>query len=385
MDIYLDHNATSPLAPEALDAMLPWLKQGFGNPSSPYQLGREAKKAVDAARETIAEVLGAARPERICFTGSGSEADTMAIQGVARALRHKGNHIVTSAIEHSAILNACRALEEEGFETTYVKPDRHGMVQPDAVAAAIRGDTVLASIMHANNETGTINPIKAIVRIARQRGILVHTDAVQTFCKLPLDVQDLDVDLLSLSAHKIGGPKGVGALYTRSGVPMKPLIFGGHQENGLRAGTENVAGIVGLAAAARLEAEHREEWSLLIRSLRDRLETGLQAELPDSQVNGHSAERLPNTVNLSFPFVEAESLLLDLDLNGIAVSSGSACMSATGEPSHVLIAMGIPNEVCRGALRFSLGYENTREEIDRVVTLLPGIVRRIRAMSPLAS
>jgi cysteine desulfurase len=385
MGIYLDHNATTPLEPQVLDAMLPWLKEGFGNPSSPYRLGREAKKALDAARETIAVVLGAARPESICFTGSGSEADTLAIQGVARALRHRGNHIVTSAVEHSAVLKACRALEEEGFRVSSVMPDPQGMVQPDAVAAAIGDGTILVSVMHANNETGTINPIGRIVRIARERGILFHTDAVQTFCKLPLDVQELDIDVLSLSAHKIGGPKGVGALYIRPGIPVKPLIFGGHQENGLRAGTENVAGIVGLAAAARLEADNRPSRTTRVQSLRDRLEQGLLAELPDVRLNGHPRERLPNTVNLSFPFVEAESLLLGLDLNGIAVSSGSACTSGTGEPSHVLLAMGIPHAVCRGALRFSLGHENTAEEIDRVLALLPGIAGRMRSMSPLAS
>lgn len=382
--IYLDHNATTPLAPEALEAMLPWLREGFGNPSSAYRLGREAKKPLDAARETIAGILGADR-DSICFTGSGSEADNMAIQGVARGLRSRGRHIVTSAVEHSAILNSCRALQEEGFRISYVKPDRAGMVQPGDVAQEIRNDTILISVMHGNNETGTINPIREIARLGREREILVHTDAVQTFCKLPCDVRELGVDLLSLSAHKIGGPKGVGALFIGSDVPLRPLIFGGHQENGRRAGTENVAGIAGLAAAARLEWEHQAEWNARIRSLRDRLEWGILAKLPDTRLNGHPTERLPNTVNLSFPFVEAESLLLELDLNGIAVSSGSACMTGTGEPSHVLLAMGIPHEVCRGALRFSLGPENTPEEIDRVLAVLPGIVGRIRAMSPLAS
>ncbi len=383
-NIYLDHNATTPLAPEALDAMLPLLREGFGNPSSVYRVGREAKKTLDLARDTIAEILGAPAAG-ICFTGSGSEADNMAVQGVARSLRNKGRHIITSAVEHSAILNACRALQEEGFRVSYVKPDRTGMVQAGAVAQEIRNDTILISVMHANNETGTINPIKEIAKLGREREILVHTDAVQTFCKLSCDVRELGVDLLSLSGHKIGGPKGVGALYIAPDVPVRQLIFGGHQENGRRAGTENVAGIAGLAAAARLEWAHHGEWNDRIAALRNRLERGILAALPDTRLNGHPSERLPNTVNLSFPFVEAESLLLELDLNSIAVSSGSACMTGTGEPSHVLLAMGIPHEVCRGALRFSLGPENTQEEIDRVLAVLPGIVQRIRAMSPLAS
>jgi cysteine desulfurase len=309
----------------------------------------------------------------------------MAIQGVARALRRNGNHIITSAVEHSAVLNTCRALEEEGFKVSYVKPDMKGMVRPEAVAAEIRDETILISVMHANNETGTINPVREIADIAKRRGILVHTDAVQSFCKLPFTVDELGIDLLSLSAHKLQGPKGVGALYIREGVPIKPLVYGGQQEGGRRAGTENMAGIVGLAAAALSEHTGMNARMKRIRSLRDRLQQGLMAKIPDIRLNGHPEQRLPNTVNLSFPFVESESLLLELDLRGVAVSSGSACTSGTGEPSHVLLAMGIPHEICRGALRFSLGAENTDEEIEYVIDTLPEIVGRIQAMSPLAS
>jgi len=385
MNIYLDNNATTPLAPEVLDAMLPYLKGKFGNPSSIHSAGREAKKALEESRETIAGIVGAASPESICFTGSGSEADNLAIQGAARALRHKGNHIVTSAVEHPAVLNACGALEKEGFHVTYVKPDRTGMVPAEAVAEALRDDTILISVMHANNETGTINPVPEIGKIAKERNILFHTDAVQSLCKVPFTVDELGVDLLSLSAHKVHGPKGVGALYIREGVLLKPLIYGGHQEGSRRAGTENVAGIVGLATAARLSWEGLEKETGRMRAMRDKLERGLLEKIPQIQLNGHPTMRLPNTLNLSFPFVESESLLLELDLKGVAVSSGSACTSGTGEPSHVLLAMGIPHEVCRGALRFSLGRENRPEEIDYVLSVLPEIVERIRAMSPLSA
>jgi cysteine desulfurase len=288
-------------------------------------------------------------------------------------------------VEHPAVLNACGALEKEGFNVTYVKPDRTGMVPAEAVAEALRDDTILISVMHANNETGTINPVPEIGKIAKERNILFHTDAVQSLCKVPFTVDELGVDLLSLSAHKVHGPKGVGALYIREGVLLKPLIYGGHQEGSRRAGTENVAGIVGLAAAARLSWEGLEKETGRMRAMRDKLERGLLEKIPQIQLNGHPTMRLPNTLNLSFPFVESESLLLELDLKGVAVSSGSACTSGTGEPSHVLLAMGIPHEVCRGALRFSLGRENRPEEIDYVLNVLPEIVERIRAMSPLSA
>ncbi len=385
MNVYLDNNATSPLAPEVLDAMLPYLTRKYGNASSFHSAGREAKKALEESRETIARIVGAANPECICFTGSGSEADNMAIRGVAGTLRHKGNHIVTSAVEHPAVLSTCKHLEEEGARVTYVMPDETGLVRAEAVAGALRDDTILVSIMHANNETGTINPIADIGRIARERNIVFHTDAVQSFCKLPFTVDELGADLLSISAHKINGPKGVGALYIREGVPLKPLIYGGHQEAGRRAGTENVAGVEGMAMAARLSHAELADAMRRVKELRDKLEIGLLEKVPHARLNGHPALRLPNTLNLSFPFVESESLLLELDLKGVSVSSGSACTSGTGEPSHVLLAMGIPHEICRGALRFSLGKENTEPEIDYVLEVLPEIVERIRAMSPLSA
>lgn len=384
MRVYLDNNATTRIDPAVLDAMLPYLRNEFGNASSLYSLGRRAKKALESSRGRIAAILNAA-PESIIFTASGSESDNMALQGVANALRNKGKHVITSAVEHPAVLNTCKHLETEGFAVTYVKPDGTGRISPEAVAGALRNDTILISVMHANNETGAINPIPEIGNIAKGRGILFHTDAVQTFCKLPFTVDELRADLLSLSAHKINGPKGVGALYVRDGVPFKQLIYGGRQEQGRRAGTENIAGIVGLAAAAELGAADRDKAVSRIKALRDRLETGLLAKLPDIRLNGHPELRLPNTLNLSFPFIESESLLLELDLREIAVSSGSACSSGVGEPSHVLLSMGIPPEVCRGALRFSLGRENSEQEIEYVLSVLPDIVRRLQAMSPLAA
>jgi cysteine desulfurase len=383
MKVYLDNNATSPLVPEVLDAMLPYLKEKFGNASSVHSVGREAKKALEESREAIARILGASHKECICFTGSGSESDNMALRGVARALRQKGKHIVTSAVEHHAILNTAKYLEGEGFAVTYIKPDETGLISAKAVAGALRNDTILVSIMHANNEVGTINPIAEISKIVKARGILFHTDAVQSFCKVPFTVDSLGVDLLSLSAHKIHGPKGVGALYIREGVHVKPLIYGGHQEGDRRAGTENIAGIAGLAKAAQLVSSNIEKNIRTMKTLRDKLEKGLLEKIPHTKLNGHPLLRLPNTLNLSFPFIEAEALILDLDLKGVAVSSGSACQSGTGDPSHVLLSMDISPELCRGSLRFSLGTENTEKDIDYVLSILPQIVERIRSMSPL--
>lgn len=384
MSIYLDNNATSPVMPEVLDAMLPFLKDKFGNASSIYAAGREARNALEESREILAGVLGASNKECICFTGSGSEADNMAIRGVARALQKKGKHIVTSAIEHHAVLNTCKDLEEGGFEVTYVRPDETGMVSAESVANAIRNDTIMVSIMHANNEVGTVNPIADIGKIVKDRGILFHTDAVQSFCKVPFTVDTLSADLLSISAHKIHGPKGVGALYVREDVPLKPLIYGGHQEDGRRAGTENIAGVAGLAKAAQLFSSTMKSTAKTMKTLRDKLEKGLLETIPYAKLNGHPVYRLPNTLNISFPFIESESLVLDLDLKGVAVSSGSACSSGSGDPSHVLLAMGITHEICRGSLRFSLGTQNTEQEIDFVLSAMPAIVERMRSMSPLA-
>jgi len=383
MKVYLDNNATSPVVPEVRDAMLPYLQDTFGNASSMHSFGREAKKALEESRETIARVLGASHKECICFTGSGSEADNMALRGVARAYKNKGKHIVTSVLEHHAILNTCKDLEEDGFAVTYVMPDGTGLISAEAVTKAMRSDTILVSIMHANNEVGTINPIAEIAKVVKARGILFHTDAVQSFCKVPFTVDSLGTDLLSISAHKIHGPKGVGALYIREGVLLKPLIFGGHQEDGRRAGTENIAGIAGLAAAAQLASSNLEKSTAKMKTLRDKLEKGLLEKIPHTKLNGHPTLRLPNTLNLSFPFIEAESLILDLDLKGVAVSSGSACSSGSDNPSHVLLSMGIPHELCRASLRFSLGTENTEKDIDYVLDILPAIVERIRSMSPL--
>jgi cysteine desulfurase len=384
MQVYLDNNATTPIVPQVRDAMLPYLDDKFGNASSMHSFGREAKKALEESRETIARVLGASRKDCICFTGSGSEADNMALRGASRALQQKGKHIVTSALEHHAVLHTCKDLEEDGFAVTYVKPDDTGMISAEAVSKALRNDTILVSIMHANNEVGTINPIAEIAKVVKARDILFHTDAVQSFCKVPFTVDSLGVDLLSLSAHKIHGPKGVGALYIREGVSLKPLIFGGQQEDGRRAGTENIAGIVGLVAAAQLAFSNLEKSVSRMKALRDKLEKGLIEKIPHTKLNGHPTQRLPNTLNLSFPFIEAESLILDLDLQGVAASSGSACSSGSGDPSHVLLSMGIPHEICRGSLRFSLGTENKEKDIDHVLGVLPAIVERIRSMSPLA-
>lgn len=384
MKVYFDNNATTQVVPAVRDAMLPYLQERFGNASSMHAFGREAKKALEESRETIARILGASSKECICFTGSGSEADNMALRGVARTLQQKGKHIVTSELEHPAILNTCKDLEEDGFSVTYVKPDETGLISAEAVAKALRNDTILVTIMHANNEVGTLNPIAEIAKVVKPRGILFHTDAVQSFCKVPINVDAMGVDLLSISAHKIHGPKGVGALYIREGVQLKPLIFGGHQEDGRRAGTENMAGIVGLATAAQLASANLEKVTGKMKMLRDKLEKGLLEKIPNTKLNGHPTLRLPNTLNLSFPYIEAESLILDLDLRGVAVSSGSACSSGSGDPSHVLLSMGISHAICRGSLRFSLGTENREEEVDYVLETLPPIVQRMIAMSPLA-
>ena len=385
MDVYLDNNASTRLAPEALDAMLPYLRDQYGNASSAHSRGREAKKALDRSRETLARVLGASQAECICFTGSGTEAINLAIKGAASARRGKGNHIVTSAVEHPAVLNTCKAIRPLGYEVTYVKPDSTGRVAAGSVAEALRADTILVSIMHANNETGTINPIREIGKIAKERNVLFHIDAVQSFCRLPVTVDDLHVDLLSISAHKVHGPKGVGALYIREGVTIHPLVHGGRHEGNLRAGTENVAGIAGMGEAVRLSWPALERNGRRMKALRDRLEHGLRERVTGVTLNGHPDARLPNTVNLSFENIEAQACILELDRRGVAVSSGSACTSGSGKPSHVLLAMGIPCEACRGSLRFSLGTLTTDEEIDYVLEIVPDVVSKLRAASAAAT
>jgi len=380
--IYLDHNATTPVDPRVKEEMLPYLGEEYGNPSSLYRLARGASQAVDRAREQVAGVLGC-KPEEVIFTGCGTEADNLAIKGVGMALRSKGNHIITSEIEHHAVLKACEWMEKQGFDVTYLGVDEYGRVSPEDVKSALRDETILVSIMHANNEVGTIQPLEEIGRLLADRDVYFHTDAVQTFGKRSYSVDDLGVDLLSLSAHKIYGPKGVGALYLRRGTKIETLLHGGGHENNRRSGTENVAGIVGLGKAAQLSEQYIEEEAGRLKKLRDRLEEGILESIDEVTVNGHKDHRMEHTLSVCVRFIEGESMLLHLDSKGVAASSGSACTSGTLDPSHVLLAMGIPAEVAHGSLRLSLGRSNTREQIDYVVEILPEIVQRLRDMSPL--
>ena len=380
--IYLDHAATTPVDEQVVAAMLPYFSERFGNPSSIHRFGRAALEALDEARETVAAALGASRKE-IVFTGGGSEADNLAVKGVALAQREagKGAHIITSAIEHHAVLHAVEQLETFGFTATVLPVDRDGLVAPDDLRAAIRPDTVLVSIMYANNEIGTIQPLAELGAICRARGVPFHTDAVQAAGSLALDVNDLNVDLLSLAAHKFYGPKGVGALYVRRGTPLLPLIHGGGQERRRRAGTENVAEIVGMAAALRLAEERRPEYVACCTALRERLLEGIRARIPDAYLNGHPTQRLPNNVNVAFDGVEGESVLLLLDQHGIAASSGSACTSGALEASHVLLALGLPYDRAIGTVRFSIGQSTTEEEIDYVLDVLPALIEQLRSVS----
>lgn len=377
----MDHAATTPLRPEVLEAMLPHLQTEFGNPSSVYSWGRNARQALDEARDIVSELLGASANE-IIFTSGGSESANLALKGVAWANKNKGKHIITSAIEHHAVLDSVLWLKSQGFEVTILPVDEEGFVNPAHVKDALQDDTILVSIMHANNEVGTIQPISEIGAIVREHGAYFHTDAVQTAGVMALNVEELNCDLLSLSSHKFYGPKGVGALYVRKGVRLEPLIQGGAQEKRRRAGTENVAGIVGLAKAFELaQAERQEENDRLIK-LRNRLIEGL-LKIPHTKLNGSLTNRLPNNVNVCFEFIEGESMLLNLDLRGIAASSGSACTSGSLDPSHVLLAMGLTHEIAHGSLRLSLGRDNTEADVDLVLQELPEIVERLRAMSPL--
>jgi len=372
--IYLDYSATTPLAPEVFEAMRPFFIQHFGNASSIHGFGREAKVALDAAREKMATALGA-QPQEIAFTGGGTEASNMAILGVAQTFAEP-RHIVTSRIEHPCVLNPCRELEKSGWQITYIEPDATGMISANAVATAIRPDTALISIMHANNEVGTVNPIAEIAALAEARKILFHTDAVQTFGKLPIDVRKLPVSLLSLSGHKFYGPKGVGALYVRRGVKLQPLVFGGHQERERRAGTENVAGIVGLGKAAELALADQAAESERLRTLTENFWKRIQEIFPKAQMNGNAASRLPAVLNLSFPGFESTALLMSLDLQGIAVSNGSACSSGSVEISHVLRAMKLPKDRAVSALRFSFGKYTTAAEVETTLQVLTKILQR---------
>src|SRR6266566_3656107 len=374
--IYLDHAATTALDARVLDAMLPYFTTEYGNASSIYTLGRHAMQAIDSAREQVADILGC-RPTEVTFTGCGSESDNLAIKGMAFASQKKGNHIITSPIEHHAVLHTCQYLERFGFKTTYVPVDGYGRVNPDDVGRAMTDHTVLVSIMYANNEIGTIEPIAEIGRICRARKIPFHVDAVQAGGALPIDVTALNVDLLSLSAHKFHGPKGVGILYVRQGMRMIPQLQGGSQERGRRAGTENVAGIVGTASALHLAYEQLPHVRLRIQAMRDRLIESI-LKIPHSRLTGHPTERLPNNASFCFEGVEGESILLNLDMLGIAASSGSACTSGSVEPSHVLVAIGLAPEWSHGSLRLSLGRENTVEDVERVISVLPGVVEKLR-------
>jgi cysteine desulfurase len=383
--IYLDHAATTAVDPRVVEAMLPYWTQSYGNASSVYKLGREAHHALDEARATVAEILNCT-PREVIFTSCGTESDNLALRGVAFERRHRlqKNHIITSPIEHHAIAHTAEQLEQQfGFDVTYVPVDRHGLVEPSEIERAIRPDTAIISIMYANNEVGTIEPIAEIGKIARAHRIPYHTDAVQAGGTLDLDVKALNVDMMSLSAHKFYGPKGVGLLYARRGVPFLPIQTGGGHERNRRAGTENVAYIVGLATALKLAYDERAESDARIARLRDKLISGVLERIPDSQLSGHPTQRLANNASFLFKYVEGESILLNLDLMGIAASSGSACTSGSLEPSHVLTAMGFPHEVAHGSLRLSLGKENSDQDIDDVLEVLPGIVAKLRRMSPL--
>jgi cysteine desulfurase len=378
--IYMDHNATTPLREEVLEAMLPYLREEFGNASSLHFFGMRARRAIESAREQVAAALGA-QPREIVFTGCGTESDNQAIKGVAFANRSRGDHIVTSRIEHKAVLQTCQYLEKQGLRVTYLPVDQYGVVNPNDVAQAITDRTVLVSVMFANNEVGTIQPVAEIAQVCRERDVYFHTDAVQAVGKLPIDVNKLGVDMLSLSAHKFYGPKGVGALYVRKGVKVDPLLHGGHQEWGRRAATENVAGIVGLGKAIELRLGEMAAEAERLATLREQLYAGLTAHIDHVYLNGHPTERLPGTLSLCFDYVEGEAIIMGLDLSGVAVSSGSACTSASLEPSHVLLAMGVRPAVAQGSIRFSLGRGNTAADVDTVLETLPPIVERLRAMS----
>ena len=380
--IYFDNAATTPVRKEVYEEILPYFMQYYGNASSVYTIARQSKKALETAREQVAKALHA-DPGEIYFTAGGSESDNMALKGVAEALEKKGKHIITTKIEHHAILHTCEYLEERGFEVTYLPVDEYGKISLEELKKAIRNDTILISVMFANNEIGTIQPIKEIGAIAREKGIYFHTDAVQAVGHVKIDVEEMNIDLLSLSGHKLCGPKGIGAIYIKKGVNIKPLIHGGAQEKRRRAGTENIAGIVGLGKAIELASEELEENTKKLVALRDKLIHGILEKIPYSKLNGHPTDRLPGNCNVSFEFIEGESMLLLLDSKGIAASSGSACTSGSLDPSHVLLAIGLPHEKAHGSLRLTLEHYNTEEEVDKVLEELPDIVSRLREMSPL--
>ncbi len=379
---YFDNSATTKVSKEVMDSMLPYLNEIYGNPSTIYSIGREAKKTIETAREKVAKAINADSKE-IFFTGSGTEADNWAIKGVAFANQHKGKHIITTNIEHHAVLHTCQYLEKFGFETTYISVKENGIVDVNDIKDAIREDTILISVMFANNEIGTIQPIKEIGDLAKEKNIYFHTDAVQAIGHIPIDVKELNVDLLSLSAHKFHGPKGVGVLYIRDGVNIDNLLHGGGQEKRRRASTENTAGIVGLGTAIEIATKDIDEKAKYLTKLREKTINGLMENIPDIIVNGDREKRLPGNVNVCFKYIEGESILLHLDQYGICASSGSACTSGSLEPSHVLLAIGLPHEIAHGSLRLSFSEENTEEEVDYLLEKLPPIIKNLRNMSPL--
>ena len=381
-NIYFDNAATTKLDEEVFQEMLPYLKENYGNASSIYKLGRESKKAVEDSREKIAKVLNC-KPSEIYFTAGGSESDNTAIKGIARANKKKGNHIITSKIEHPAVLETCKSLEKEGFEISYISVDKNGIINLEELKNSIKPTTILITIMFANNEIGTIEPIEEIGKIAKENNIYFHTDAVQAVGSIKVDVQKLNIDSLSLSGHKFYGPKGIGALYVKTGVRFEKFIDGGHQERNKRAGTENVAGIVGIGKAIEIAYDNLDEHNMQIIKLRNYYIEQVQEKIPYIKINGDMEQRLPGNSNISFRFIEGEGLLLNLDLKGICASSGSACTSGSLDPSHVLLAIGLPHEIAHGSLRITIGKYNTKEEIDYLVENLIEIVNRLREMSPL--
>lgn len=380
--IYMDYSATTPVKKEVLDAMMPYFSEDYGNASSVHSFGRDAKNAINKSRETVAKALGARR-EEVYFTAGGTESDNWAIKGVAKALKHKGNHIITSKVEHHAVLHTCETLEKEGFEVTYLDVDEYGLISLDDLKAAIKDSTILVSIMFINNEIGTMQPVKEIGAIAKENGVLFHTDAVQAFGNTPIDVNELNIDMLAVSSHKIYGPKGIGAMYIRKGIRIGSFIDGGAQERKRRAGTENVPGIVGFAKAVELAMDGMDAHIEKLTGLRDRLRDGIMDKIPYAKYNGHPTQRHPGNVNICFEFIEGESLLLSLDLVGVAASSGSACTSGSLDPSHVLMAIGLTHEIAHGSLRLTIGDFTTEEDVDYVAEKLVGIVDRLRQMSPL--
>lgn len=380
--IYVDNAATTKVAPEVVEAMLPYFTENFGNPSSIYAEGREAKKAIERAREQVAKAIGA-DPKEIYFTGSGSEADNWALRSTAKALRSKGNHIITSSVEHHAVLHTCQDLEKQGYEVTYLPVDKYGMVSPEDVKAAIKDTTIMISIMFANNEIGTIMPIAEIGEIAKNAGVVFHTDAVQAVGNVHIDVNEMNIDMLSLTGHKFHGPKGSGALFVRNGVRLISFITGGAQERMRRAGTENVPGIVGLGKAIEMATANIDQKQKKLTALRDAYIKNVLEAIPYSHLNGHPTKRLPGNANISFEFIEGEGMLLSLDMNGISASSGSACTSGSLDPSHVLLAIGLKHEEAHGSLRVSFGEENTMDDVSFIADSLKEIVERLRMMSPL--